>query len=68
MENDPDLERTRQIAEAWRSAGAHELARRLVLVARESGADRELQARIAAAVLSTEAPPTQADIDHALRE
>lgn len=66
MNDDPV--RIREISDAWRSAGAHSLARQLLRVARESGASRELQAEIAEIVLETEAPPTQADIDHALRE
>jgi hypothetical protein len=40
MPDDPDLERAQAILDAWRSGGAHDLARKLV-----SSPDRRAQAR-----------------------
>jgi hypothetical protein len=68
MHDNVEHDRSREIEAAWRSAGLHALARELVLVAREEGASDTLQTCIAETVLLTEAPPTQADIDYALRD
>ena len=46
--------RQEELLRAWRSDGAHALARRLVGVARAHGADMATQTRIAAAVLAME--------------
>jgi hypothetical protein len=68
MPDDPDLERAQAISDAWRSGGAHDLARKLVLVARSEGASTALQRRIARIVLATEGHPTAEDVAHALRQ
>jgi hypothetical protein len=65
--DDPHHERARTISGAWRSGGAHDLARKLVLVARSKGASDALQARIAGIVLATEDQATAVDVAHALR-
>jgi hypothetical protein len=53
--------------DAWRSCGAHELARVLVLVAREEGTDETLQRAIAEIVIASEEPATEEDLAHALQ-
>lgn len=68
MTDDPDHERARKVTDALRSGGAHNLARKLVLVARSEGASKALQVRIARIVLATEGPPSAEDVAHALRE
>jgi hypothetical protein len=68
MTTDEDHIHAREIADAWRSCGAHELARALVLVAREEGAEKRLQQAIAEAVIESEEPATEEDLAHALRE
>jgi hypothetical protein len=67
MPLDSDHSRAREIADAWRSRGAHELARALVSVAREEGAGEKLQRVIAAAVIANEEPATEEDLAYALR-
>jgi hypothetical protein len=68
MSDSADSDRSREIEAAWRSGGAHGLAREFVLVARSEGADRQLQEAIAEIVLASEEPPTQDDVAHAMRD
>jgi hypothetical protein len=68
MQSDGDPDRAREVDDAWRSAGAHALARQLVLVARSEGAGATLQAEIAAIVIATEEPVTEGAVAHAMRD
>lgn len=43
MTDDANLEHPPHVVDAWRSGGAHDLARILVLAARFEGANRQIQ-------------------------
>jgi hypothetical protein len=69
MSNDSSLSpRTHEYEAAWRSGGAHDLARELVLVARTEGGDLQLQEAIAEIVIASQEPPSKDDIAYITRE